>query len=133
MIAGFWDLGKAYVRAVIPIQNADRKPTGISVDDEPMARIREVFSSDLILGDYHSHPNDTAFLSRMKSTTHRAGYGIGSDEFDMLHQNDSFDGMISLVIGVWPGKRKPWRYHWRGFIAQSGKVRRVRISWGKVL
>lgn len=82
----------------------------VQVLDEEEERIEEFFQ-DGIVGDFHSHPDETTALS----------------EDDKISIKNDGDGMIALVIAVWPGKRNHWCYRLAGYWNDGGKVRRARI------
>lgn len=108
-------IGDSKIQSAFPVQQTNRSPKRVWFFDEIGDRVSEVLD-DLIVGDFHSHPNTTAYLSKLDT----------SSLFADVH---SADGHISLVVGIWPGKRVPWRTLWSVYYLDKGRSRKGKIKW----
>ena len=82
----------------------------VEVEDEEEERVNDFFEPDIV-GDFHSHPDDTTSISN-------------DDKESLLADGD---GAVSIVVSVWPGKRHNWCHRMAGYWNDNGKIRRAEI------
>lgn len=103
--------------AAFPIATTSKRSAwGVEVLDDTELRLAEHLGIDNIIGEFHSHPGATAAASP-------------ADKHEMLHNNTPYlgDGSYMCVLGIWPGKAKPWRFQWAVYQVTGEKIRRVRL------
>lgn len=120
VLTGWW-LGPAvlHINGALAYQAAVRTLSTCYVPDEPEGRVSDRLGDSLV-ADFHSHPNDTPYVSRIRNYKSRKDKEL-SDEYGMLHDPD-FPG-IALVIGLWPAKRNGgWCFRWRAYHAEGSRI-----------
>jgi proteasome lid subunit RPN8/RPN11 len=110
--------GRVWVDAIHLYQNCKRGKDKhgqmwVEVQDEEEERTSEYFGDDIV-GDFHSHPDETPVLS----------------EYDKAAADHLGDGDVALVVAIWPGKRRPWCYRLRGYWNDDGRIRRAVVVRG---
>ena len=110
-----------------PSQCVTRTETKVSFEDEPQERLIEKFGS-LVIGDFHSHPNEHPTLSRPRDFRLWRDK-IASDAWDLLTEPHIGDGFASVILSLWPGKRKPWCFRWMVYVVVGNRIRKGRIEW----
>ena len=96
---------------------------GVTIDTETVNAVLEHLGEEEVMGDFHSHPNQSAYLSRIRETD-------DSDEWDLLHSDDSLDGKISLIVSVYPAKTsKSFNFRWLAYTVESGKIHKLKVKF----
>lgn len=111
-------LGWEGAMAAYPLTTtAKRTAWQVVTDDETEHRMSEHFGS-AILGEFHSHPDELPTAS-------------AEDKRELRECTTPYlgDGSFMVILGVWPGRRRPWRFRWAGYQLSGEKVHRVRLLY----
>jgi proteasome lid subunit RPN8/RPN11 len=102
-----WTVFTATVDQFVELRSSDAVIRSMPTSE----RLEEMFH-DRILGDWHSHPDATAYISRCED-----------GDLECMEIDD-----IEIVVSVWPGPRK-WRTKVRAYVKIStGRVLRATIE-----
>lgn len=106
--------GNAIIEAVYVWGNVEIRDRGtVKVADNESEGAMDFFG-DMLIGDFHSHPEDYPTASK-------------TDKEEML--TDYPDGSIHVICGVWPKKRGGFTYKWKAYTTHLHRIYRVGIRF----
>lgn len=79
--------------------------------------------SDYIIGGFHSHPDAPPTLSRESDLSKSDKEAGVLSDFQEMH-----DGNIEWIVGVYPGKRKNWKFKHKAYVRLENKIRVLTIK-----
>jgi len=117
----------AHIHNIFIHQAVYRTRQTIILKDESRNRVLDWFS-DRVLGDWHSHPNEPASISRMRDFKDKKTKQM-TDEWGMLNEPYSGEGTIALVVSVYPKIKRPlWGFKLKAYCVDGGKIVRMSIN-----
>lgn len=128
LLLGEWKGDDAIVHDVFIHQAVFRSVSTVILKDEPQFRILDWFG-DGVLGDWHSHPNESPVLSRIKDFRNKKVQEM-SDEWEMLHAPHLGDGSVGIITSIYPITRKPgWSFKTACYYVTDGKLKKGIIQY----